>query len=101
MEGSGAVEVARPEYTNGPPVTQTARSESISSSTLTDVVSVAYGLPRKFCDAKSPHTDDGWHRGVGGEMPHVRLGTMVHQTPSIHRYSTASGQFRPSEFGSD
>jgi hypothetical protein len=101
VEGSGAVAVSGPAYTDRQLVTQIARYEGISSYILTNVISVVYRQSEEFCDANWSNTGAEWHQGVRGGMLRVMLGAMVHQTPSKHRYSTASGQFLPSGFGSD
>src|ERR1035438_6442575 len=101
VEGSGAVAVSGPEHTDRQLVTQIARCEGSSSYILTKFISVAYRQSEEFCDANGSNTGAEWHQGVRGGMLRVMLGAMVHQTPSKHRYSTASGQFWPSGFGSD
>src|ERR1019366_1151676 len=66
---AGGPGVSRPDYTERPLVTQTARCERISHTRLKHSFSAACGNRANFCDANWLYTRAGWRRGMRWSAP--------------------------------
>src|ERR1039458_6302865 len=66
---AGGPGATRPDYTERPLVTQTARCERISHTRLKHSFSAACGDRANFCDANWLYTRAGWRRGMRWSAP--------------------------------
>jgi hypothetical protein len=66
---AGGPGVSRPDYTERPLVTQTARCERISHTRLKHSFSAACGDRANFCDANGSYTRAGWRRSMRWSAP--------------------------------